>query len=397
MLYSQCNHIEEKMIKRESGFTLVELLITMAIFVLTIAAASGIFVPLLTQFKQQSKIAETQIHGLAGLDMLRRDMEQAGFGLPWVIPESISYQEASNSTTAPIPAPNTYNDCSGSSPCNPPRAILSDNNVAGLGGSDYLVIKSTSVATNDAAMKWTQVVKTAAGNSVRVWGWNIEDLNTGDRVIVMIPSRGFTNQRILVNDGASYFVQFDAPSFPGQFSPATENDLYLIYGVDPDTALRMPFNRADYYIRRVAGTNIPQSCAPGTGVLMKSVINHADGQRGPGIPLLDCVADMQVIYGFDNDGDGDFEPSVGGSTDNYGDDITGLTAQEIREQVKEVRVYILAHEGQRDTTYTYPDSTINLGGDVGFNNPYDLSANITNWQNYRWKLHTLVVKPNNLR
>ncbi len=38
------------MIKKDSGFTLVELLITMAIFVLTIAAVSGIFVPLLTQF-----------------------------------------------------------------------------------------------------------------------------------------------------------------------------------------------------------------------------------------------------------------------------------------------------------------------------------------------------------
>lgn len=382
------------MIKRQAGFTMVELLITMALFVFTIAAASSIFVPLLTQFKQQSKLAETQIEGIVGLDILRRDLEQAGFGLPWVMPAGVTYQEGSGSTTAPIPAPNNalINDAT----TDLPRAIASINNFAGLGGSDYLVIKATSVATNDAAMKWTNVVGAAGGGSgtVKAWGSPTEDLIDGDKVIALIPTRGVTNQRILVSSGAGFSITFAQPSFPSAFSPTSEGDVYLVYGVDSDTALRMPFNRADYYIRSVSGTTIPPRCAPGTGILMKSVINQADGNRGPGMPLLDCVADMQVIYRIDTDNNGDID----NETDVL-DDLTGtaLTAQQIREQVKEVRVYILAHEGQRDVNYTYPSSTITVG-EFALGRTFDFAASgITNWQNYRWKVYTIVVKPNNLR
>ena len=55
-------------ITNHAGFTLVELLITMVVFVFVIAAASGVFTGLLTQFKQQSKIAETKIEGIVGLE-----------------------------------------------------------------------------------------------------------------------------------------------------------------------------------------------------------------------------------------------------------------------------------------------------------------------------------------
>lgn len=381
------------MIKRQAGFSLVELLITMVIFVLTIAAASSIFVQLLTQFKQQSKVTETQIEGIVGLDILRRDLEQAGFGLPWVVPTGVTYQEGSSSTTAPIPAPNntSINDAT----TDIPRAIASINNVAGSGGGyDYLVIKATSVATNNAAMKWTHVVGVAGGGSGTVKEWAsprspTEDLNNGDRVIALIPTRGVTNQRILVNSGTNFSITFAQPSFPSAFSPSTEGDVYLVYGVDSATTLRMPFNRADYYVRSVSGTAIPPRCAAGTGILMKSVINQADGNRGTGMPLLDCVADMQVIYRRDTDNNGEI--------DNETDDISLLTAQEIREQVKEVRVYILAHEGQRDVNYTYPSSTITVG-EFALGRTFDFTASgITNWQSYRWKVYTIVVKPNNLR
>lgn len=384
--------------ERQAGFTMVELLVAMTIFVLTIAAASAIFVPLLTQFKQQSRAAETQIEAIVGLEILRRDIEQAGFGLPWVIPTVVTYQEGSGNTTGTIPAPNTYNDCSGAAPCNPPRPILSGNNVSGaaLNGSDYLVIKATNVALNDAATKWTDVTGTAGGGRmVKTWGSSMEDLNNGERIIVLIPSRGVTNQRILVNDGATFYTQFnsDPTAFPAAFSPGIAGDVYLIYGVDSDTDLRMPFNRADYYIRRVAGTNIPPRCAPGTGFLMKSVINQSNGDRGPGTPLMDCVADMQVIFRLDTTGDG--------TVDSDTDDISVLSAQEIRDQLKEVRVYILAHEGQKDVGYNaatqYPTGKVTVGQfNLGRPGDFDLTT-ITDWQRYRWKVYTLAVKPRNTR
>lgn len=391
------------MIKRQEGFTLVELLITMVIFVFTIAAATNIFVPLLMQFKQQSKITETQIEGIVGLDLLRRDIEQAGFGLPWNIEATVTtatYSEASGNVSPLTFPPSDYNDAPG-----PPRAILSDDNI-GLNGSDYLVIKATSVATNNTTMKWAYVVEEAAGSAVKAWGAGVEDLDPTDRVIVMIPSRGTNNQRILVDNGGVFSVQFQhVPD--SAYSPGIERDLYLIYGVDPDTNLRMPFNRAEYYIRGTGGGfTIPPRCAPNTGVLMKSVINQADGARGVGMPLLDCVADIQVVFGVDNDNDGDFEVGAAGSTDMYTADISAYNALQVRQQVREVRLYILAHEGQRDNTYdaatVYPAAQVALPAapdpGAGSGSTFNFTARgVTDWQHYRWKVYRIVVKPNNLR
>ncbi len=374
--------------KKEAGFTLIELLITMVIFVLVIAAASQIFTGLLTQFKQQSKIAETNIEGIVGLEILRQDIEHAGYGLPWIIPTGVAYSEASSSPAS------TYNDAS-----NPPRAILSGNNTA-FNGSDYLVIKSVNVARNATAQKWTFLY---LGNTKKVWISDCENVNKEAdcttkntvKIIVISPGSTDTNSRSLVVRASDnkFFTQYNDTS---DFAPTDSTVTHVVYGVDPDTDLRMPFNRADYYI---STSNVPQRCAPNTGVLEKATINHNDGGRNA-TPLLDCVADMQVIYGLDNDEDGDFVDGTGTPPDGYSDDISGLTAQQIRNRIKEVRVYILAHEGQIDTTYIYPNNNIVIpppsDPSAGLGSTFDLTI-ITNWQNYRWKLYTIVAKPNNLR
>ncbi len=400
-----------KIIKKQSGFSLVELLITMTVFVITIAAASSIFVPMLTQFKQQSKVAESQVERIVGLDILRRDIEMAGYGLPWVLPAGVNYQEAVVNAVTPW-VDRDYNDGPPTNPTrgtelagnsNPPGAIRSGNNV-GLNNSDVLVIKASSVATNDASSKWTYVAGAVGGGSiVNVWGSPVEDLNNGDRVIVMIPMRGTANQRMLVNSGGNFSVQFDAAAFPVAYSPSTEHDVYLIYGVDPDTDLRMPFNRVDYYVRRPPGPapdDMPPRCAGNsTGVLYKAVVNQADGLFTE-IRLMECVADMQVLYGWDVDEDGDFEPWVGGSTDAYLENINDRMSFEVRERLKEVRVYILAHEGQRDQGYNFSGfnggcSTCVLVGEFGMGSNFDLAV-IPDFREYRWKVYTLVVKPANL-
>jgi prepilin-type N-terminal cleavage/methylation domain-containing protein len=379
------------MIRRQHGFTMVELLITMVIFVLTIAAASSIFVPLLTQFKQQSKIAETSIEGIVGIDILRRDIEQAGFGLPWNLPAAVTYNEGSATATPGFTFTTNNVLIDDSAANNPPRALASVNNNL---GPDYFVVKATSVPIHNAAIKWTHVTHTAAGaDEVKIWGSPVEDLIDGDRVIALIPSRGSNpqSQRILVHNAGAFSVTFNSTTFPAAFAPGSSGDLHLIYGINPSFDLRMPFNRGDYYVR-TTGATIPPRCAPGTGILMKSLIVHgnmagyAPGDRGPETPLIDCVADMQVIFQLDTDGDG--------TLDNQTNDISGLTALEIREQVKEVRMYILTHEGQKDITYTYPEDTPTVG-EFGLGRDVDLTA-ITDWDNYRWKIYRLVVQPNNL-
>lgn len=404
-----------EIIRKQSGFSLVELIITMTVFVMAMAAATSIFVPMLTQFKQQSKIAESQVERLVGLDILRRDIEQAGFGLPWVIPAGVTYQETiADMATGWVDR--DYNDGPPNNPargdelgdpaCNPPAAIRNGDNVAGtLNNSDVLIIKATSIATNDAASKWTYLTGAAGGGHlVNMWGSSLEDLNNGDRVIVIIPMRGETNQRILVNSAGNFSVQFNDAGLPAAYAPSTERDVFLVYGVDPDTDLRMPFNRADYYVERPAGAGeMPPRCAQNTGVLYKGVVNQTNGEKTQ-IRLLECVADMQVIFGWDADEDGDFENPgiIPGSADAWLEDLNIYTAAEIREHLKEVRVYILAHEGQRDSGYDFNGftgtcSTCVMVGEFGLGKDVDLAAVIPDYQEYRWKVYMVIVKPANLR
>lgn len=371
--FASCNLHLATYAFNQRGFSLVELMISMALLMLSLAAASTIFSNILIPFKQQTKISETNIEGIVGLEIMRRDLELSGYGLPWTMPLGINYQEASTSPAS------TYND----STANPPRGILSGNNT-GTNSSDYLVIKAVAVTRSSTSEKWT-VLKSASPYT-RTWTPSGENLSSAEYVIVISPGgSSTTNQRLLINNGSAFATAYNGVT-SSPWVPSDNTDTRVVYGVDPDTSPRMPFNRADYYI---STSNVPTKCAPNTGVLGKAVVNQSGGALTNFLPLLDCVADMQVIYRRDTDNDG--------TIDNTTNNITALTAQQIREQVKEVRVYILAHEGQMDPSYSYPSSTITVG-EFGLGSTFNLSSTIgPTYANYRWKVYTIVVKTVNLK
>jgi len=374
------------MSRTKTGFTLVELLITMAILGVALMAISNTFVGLVNHYKQQSKLAETNIEGIIGLEILRQDMERAGYGLPWVVPAT--YSEAVGA-----PASN-YNDAP-----NPPRPIMSDNNyTAGMNnGSNYpdlLVIKAANLARYATSQSWTYLT-TGATN---LWDVASENPAVTDYVVVLSPGLADTDARTLVVAGtpAMWAPLFrDIVNFQPGASDPQPRFVYDIYDSESysRTPPRMPFNRADYYVLGPGGSlNVPSRCAPGTGVLVKSLISQKDGSRADVLPLLDCVADMKVIFRLDRNGDGNLSP-----TDVLNDTLGApLTARQIRAQVKEVRVYILAHEGQQDRNFTYSRTTIYVGDpgiDSGLGHSYNIGAKV----HYRWKLYTIVVQPKNMR
>ncbi|MCL5024105.1 MAG: prepilin-type N-terminal cleavage/methylation domain-containing protein [Nitrospirae bacterium] len=370
--------------KRQEGFTLVELLITMTMFVLVIAAASDIFTGLLNRSKQQSKVSETNMEAMMGLDILRKDIGHAGYGLPWKIPAGVNYLEASTASAA------LYNDA----PSSAPRAILSGNNT-GYHGSDYIVIKAANLANNEVCRRWTYL---RSGNVAREWEPEAARLPGGARVIVLSNSQS-AEGRVLVAAGPSFFSRYERSSPDGlaqaSFAPSDTAESRIVYGIDDDTNLRMPFNRADFFIRVPAG-NMPRMCASGTGVLYKAILSHTAGTFPAGnmVPLLDCVADLQVVFGLDVNNDGNII-----YTDDISDGVL-FSAPRIRDQVREVRVYVLAHEGQRDVNYLYPAGEITMPAApdpaAGLGSTFNLEA-IPDYRNYRWKVYTLVVKPDNLR
>jgi prepilin-type N-terminal cleavage/methylation domain-containing protein len=420
--------------KRDAGFSLVELLVAMVMFVLIIAASANVFTSILTQYKQQSKISETNIEGMIGLEILRQDIEHAGFGLPWDLDlnddgvNDIQYLEAGVVDTPwvdrwlndgpPYDAANPVRGGGAEDPATnnsfPPGAIRSLNGEA-LNGSDVLSIKATNVARNAASQRWTRFRMDSAGNEDKIAdlsGFCDPSLTcdqceycfkSTDRVIVVDPGSADSNRKtIAVNNSGSV-----APSSPAYWYTTYDaaTDFYppdlaifespiLIYGIkppgDPVVEPRMPFNRADYYLR-IPG-NMPGRCAIGTGIFYKGPISHDDGLIPNALPLLDCVADFQVGYRLD---DGTYRNAAYSNT---------LTAAEIREQIREVRVYVLAHEGQKDPNYFHVDpaagvTTITVGETLGgadIGRVFDFNGTIDDWHNYRWKVYTIVVEPKNI-
>jgi prepilin-type N-terminal cleavage/methylation domain-containing protein len=405
----------KRVIRKQEGFTLTELLVTMVLFVIAIMAAANIFTSILGPIKQQAKIAESNIEGLIGLQMLKADIEQAGFGLPWNM-GSATYLEAVNSGATDWDD-TLFND----STANPPRPIVfGDGGVIAnppVNSSDVLVVKATSVDISRAARRWTYITNTAAGNSSpMVWTPDTQNDNvvTGDNVITIKPVSG-SRQRELVSSGGAFFTAFDTSlgGFDDAFEPvAGTSETHLLYGVnDGSSAPRMPFNRADYYVRR-PGT-MPTQCSTdaGTGILYKATVNHGDDPTTAAVevagqlrelPLLDCVREMQVVVGLDMNDDGATGTFYDQTTLISTEGATAATANAtlasaefIRNRLKEVRVYILAQEGQRDASYTSPSPIIATDPDTGTVINFDAAA--SGLLNFRWKVYTIVAKLYNMR
>jgi prepilin-type N-terminal cleavage/methylation domain-containing protein len=370
------------------GYSLSELLIAMVIFGILMTLTSSAFRTVLTQSTSLIKGAESNIEGVVGLEMLRKDVAQIGYGLPWNV------QRAYSSVTGmPVTLPvsltqiQTLNDA----PLGAPRAMGSLDNV-GYNSSDYLALKSTLVSLSNTVTK-TAILRESG---IAYTDTDLAKMFAGTETVTVInptfnPLGQLTNKILITRETFT--------NASGSFRPRTPNETYIVYGLD-DSRNRAPFNRADYFIYRPP--DLPEVCAKpadttpsvlasrGIGNLYKAVMKHANGSMTL-YPILDCVADLQVVYGLDLSGDGEVD---------FHDNILPTDPATIRSQLKEVRLYILAQEGKKDRLYTYPSSTVLVGATYGsttYGHQFDLSAaNIKDWRNYRWKVYTIVVRTNSL-
>jgi len=312
-------------------------------------------------------------------------------------------------------------------------SIISGGGMKSNPGTDYLVIKSAAVAFNKSVGKWGYV--NYSGNQVSnksyVAKWNsAEDLLANDVVITHANIFSGSNQaqhvlamqdtqnfayRLDSMDAAGHFIPSDVNYMPSgslvdTFGVKINNEKMVTYAIRPfDTAnddaatiLRMPFNRADYFVRRPT-SSIPARCNPGTGVLYKAVIINSMGSDNSGggqtlYPLLDCVGDMQVIFDMQDPADANKTMTV--------DTLATLTADDIRNRLKAIRVYLLVQEGGKDRNYSYPftdannvitvsdDRTPSLGRT--FKEADMISFFGNDWNQYRWKVYSVVGQPYNL-
>jgi prepilin-type N-terminal cleavage/methylation domain-containing protein len=414
--------------KRQRGMTLVELLVALVIVMLIIGAAATSYLKLLRTYRTQGRLAETYMANLTGLEMLRYDIEMAGFGLPALLGAGASYLEAAADGSLPYD-PTALNDA----PATPPRAFVHLDN-RGANGSDVLAIKSSAadIFNNPTGKKWS-VITTGANPSIqppsnfnpKVKQWGVTGL---DHVMDFVPNEYFI---VLDNSGtlqlpagawsnsfsASYYT--NASTIAGSSNPQV---VYYIYGLDnnvinPENQHRMPFNRVDYYLDNSIPGDIPSSCASDTFILYRSTVSQANGVLKKQ-PLVDCVKDFQVAFGLDPSGGSD--PS---QTIVWQQNLVGMNAGQIKQQLREVRVFVLFQEGLGDsgTTADFRSAGYFNLGDQDIANSLDPGSYPTNafqqWSSsplpgdavlsrfsptaqpdiqYRWKIIEMAIKPMNL-
>lgn len=392
------------------GLTMVELMVTLAVILLITAAASTAYVKLLRGVKVQGRITESQLDTLCGFELLRYDIEMAGYGLFRVLPTGtpvFTYDEAVNSATTPDAT--VFNDAPGI-----PRALAFSDNTGQQGAddnaSDVLVIKSLVASPKASNRKWSLLHQDGGTWKVNTWddsALNFSAANPTDRIIVLGENGAL--ERAGGNwwfDFQSYYTS-NATQSPGLPVPATggTNIAYGLLSSDDNATVRMPFHRVDYYLKRPSG-NFPARCFSESYILYRSTINHGNGARNEQ-PLIDCVLDFQVAFGVDTNGDR--------AVDRWGDlilaDANGngsVSAAEIRAGVREVRVFVLYHEGQRDKDFRF-SGILNLGdaqisGNANFQtlsaaasaDALSTFAPSGEALHYRWKVTKLAIKPMNL-
>jgi len=345
----------------------------------------------------------------------------------------ISYPEAGYT-----PASN-YNDGKGDLTSAVPRALVAGDNLSAAAGStgdeatnliagtDYLAIKGTSLGLNSASQKWSYMPYSSGVTGKkrpRIWASN-NLTNSSDRVIVLKKSYNEKNvgNQLIYNTSTPtiYWARYYTDGWADTaFNPTLREEVYYIYGIKSDADdLRMPFNRADYFVARPTTTSkVPAYCAAETGILYKGVVSHGTTGGLNYVPVMDCVADMQVIFGWDVD-DGMGNEGQDGLIDTYstpctnplaGSSCTAITVspstnqtrvttamsdpEKLRKSLKLVKVYLLSQVGRRDPNYQSPASFV-LGDAASdyISKTYNLTAN---QMNYRWKVYRIVVRPKNL-
>ena len=398
--------------KNERGFSLVEMLIVLAIFVIVIIITGQSFSLILKSAAKLFKSEESNIQGVVGLETLRHDLNQAGFGLATETGPAYDAEAAAGKSVElndPLEGPPrpvaALERVPGGITCNGGASDKPDDQgYLLLPCSDYLTLKATNLGYSPAAHRWNYLVFDEHSVTPNEWQSSAENLQNGDSVVVL-RNWIYANKvySTLEPSSGKFYHTFGKTAFNGFTSAAAST--MNIYGVDTGT-LKMPFNRADYFVAKPSDASLMSaSCASGTGVLYKATLNQSDGKLTY-MPLIDCVADMQVVFAWDTDNNGSSDTWTNADGTSKSGPGTGMqqalttnndslsSVLNIRNNLKMIKVYILAQDGRRDPEYVNQDKI--RVGDEESNLINTVDVTTAEFRNYRWKLYRIFASPKNL-
>ncbi len=340
----------------QGGFTLIEVLTALVIFGI---ASAAVFSSYEAQVKQTSFAfhrSKAQMDLQIAKNLIERDVVMAGFGL------------AGDFTGHPNDATLLANT----------RAIAATNGAAGA--SDTLTMMGTALGIGSrAAQGWT-VSANALQPAVTWQDSGRDNLKTRDRYVAMDP---FRKRLVVIPASNSWEAEFDTAAV-SNLSQGT-----VLFGLDRNdlgVANIMPHHWVTYSVAVGGG---PATCAAGTQNLRRDETQVA-GQVNPE-PVIHCVLNMQVAFGLDQNDDDLID-----LWDNGGVSAAALSVDELHNQLKQVRMYVLVQGSNRDPDYVsfspirVGDADLGIGEDVALDTGLDQ-------EKYRWELLAMTVTPRNIR
>ncbi len=341
--------------KGEKGLSIVELVITMFIVLLVLSGAYFTYTNLLKGFKQETISVETEIEKLVGTELLRLDLEHAGYGI------------GENEPYFPI---EWYEDTSFGS---------YDKYIE----SKELVIRATLNNTNKKTYGW--ILFKCSTTSVPL----------KDSIVVDNRLDKSNNAVVVLNDKK----HIASPSTDMNLTEnCPEKGVLLGFPIDRDYVNKAgKFDCYEQICHAVnytfSSTNSLEDCNPNTKNLLRE-----------GKPILDCVADMKIQYWLDTNQDGKIDKVGSSPIERDNDhlnktknsdfvDLDGdgkITSSEIRKQLKLISIYLLMQDGKKDPEFVFnaPSGYVETQDNVKLRLPPD-------FQHYRWKVIKITVKPIN--
>jgi type IV pilus assembly protein PilW len=340
------------------GITLLELLIALALSLVVLAAVYSAYITLFKSYKKESTAVTTQIESTIGLEILRQDLEHAGYGI------------SKDETKLPLEVfylPKTPPNCQ--SP------------------SVHLVIRSTYKTSDDDTQGWA-VLSCKAGDVPHcLISYNFPycpNEKAKTEAVLLKPNGSIFSGRFVVDDSGDKCPE-DADTLLA-FPISGSGEWERCDGTSTPSCQNQFCNVIEYYLDE--DSDAQSSYCKGTYVLKRRVDKREE-------PLLDCVGDFKVVY--DWSGTGKCDPT--GKDPDLPACPAPTGSSDLRENLKMVYVYLLLREGKEDPNFTFKFGTSFKVDGVTLNLPKDLDYYTKEGHNplhFRWRVVKIAVKPMNL-
>jgi len=316
------------------GFTLIELLVTVVLISLIMLAVYYTYNNLFKSSKEETLLAESEIEKVIGGEIIRLDIEHAGFG----ITENETCPVIRWGNVFPLPA-----------------------------GCD------DDISTNENIL----IIRSMINNtSINETGWVYVDCTTGNW-----PSSApyIVDERLNRSNPKLLFFDSTTGSFVvnGNFGTCPGNGVYLAYPYDDisnmDNCIDQIYCHRITY--RLSSTQNNDMCNPTTRNLLRGIDGTASSG---GEPILNCVAGFTVLFDIDIDEDGvsDLEYQDYSALDIDNNGIVEST--EVMKALKRIHLYFLIQVGKRNPKRVFNQEVLEV------NEPTTtVSFNLTEIPNYQ--------------